>query len=167
MAARWGFAKAGTLGWGWKVADEGTIVTRRSVRNFQTLEDCVQDAIKHGYVLETPTAAACVVKPAEAAESTQSSDATLAGSTPAKAMGIRRVDPIAIYADAEGDIILRQQCVERLIDTIVTIPAEDAYTMIEAMQRHLETPLVAHLKSAPQAAALARDDVRSEHYTRP
>jgi hypothetical protein len=107
------------------------------------LEDCVQDAIKHGYVLETPTAAARVVKPAETAESTQSSDATLAGSTPAKVMGIRQVDPIAIYADAEGHIIIRQQRVDRSIDTIVTIPAQDAYTMIEALQRHLETPLVA------------------------
>ena len=143
MGARWGFAKAGTLGWWWKVADAGTVVTRRSVRNFQTLEDCVGDARKHGYVLQMPTAAPFVVEPAERAEFTQSPDITLAGSAPANA-----IDPIAIYTDAEGDIIIRQQHAARPIETVITIPSQHAYSVIEGIQRQVKGSFVTPLAVA-------------------
>jgi hypothetical protein len=143
MGAKWGFAKAGTLGWWWKVADGGTIVIRRSVGNFQTLEDCMGDARKHGYVLQMPTAAPSVVEPAERVESTQPPDRTLAGSAPANA-----IDPIAIYIDVEGDIIIRQQHAARPIESVITIPLQHAYSVIEAIQQQVKGSFVTPLAVA-------------------
>lgn len=128
MGARWGFAKEGTLGWWWKVADGGTTVIRRSVRNFHTLEDCVEDARKHGYVL--PAAARSGVEPSQGVESRQSPDGTLAGRAAANA-----IDAITIYADVEGDIIIRQQHAASPITSVITIPLQHADSVIEELQR--------------------------------
>ena len=40
---------------------------------------------------------------------------------------VKRVDPIAIYVDSEGDIIIRQQHPDRPLDSVITIPAHQVY----------------------------------------
>jgi len=51
---------------------------------------------------------------------------------------VRRVDPIAIYTDSEGDIIIRQQHPDRPLDSVITIPAHQVYGVIEALQRQVK-----------------------------
>ena len=49
---------------------------------------------------------------------------------------VRRVDPIAIYKDAEGDIVIRQQRADSQ-DVIITIPPQHAHSVIEGIQAQL------------------------------
>lgn len=65
-----------------------------------------------------------------------------------KALVVRRVDPIAVYVNATGDIVIRQQLAEMPGDAVVTIPIQYAYTVIEGIQRQLKSPFVAPLAAA-------------------
>jgi hypothetical protein len=50
---------------------------------------------------------------------------------------VKRVDPIAIYTDDQGDIIIRQQLAASL-DSVITIPARHVHSVIEGLQRELK-----------------------------
>lgn len=132
LAARWGFAKAGTLGWWWKVTDGSG--TRRSASNFPTFEACIEDATEHGYVLERPGAAPGAAASGQPRAPARSPETRFAGSAPATG-----ADGIAIYTDSGGDIVIRQCCADRPFESVVTISPEYAGTMIEALQRQLGT----------------------------
>lgn len=64
-----------------------------------------------------------------------------------KSIVVKRVDPIAVYKNSDGDIVIRQQRPEVPADAVVTIPAQHAYSFIEGIQRQLKgqfgTPLAA------------------------
>jgi hypothetical protein len=68
-----------------------------------------------------------------------------------KALVVRRVDAIAVYMDSEGDIIIRQQHPDVPIDSVITIPAQHAYSVIEGLQRQLKGPFVAPVAVAAGA----------------
>jgi len=54
---------------------------------------------------------------------------------------VKRVYAMAVYRSPEGDIIIRQERPES-DDTVVVVPARDAYSVLEAIQRQLRNPLV-------------------------
>ena len=53
---------------------------------------------------------------------------------------VRRVDAIAIYTNAEGDIVIRQQRADVPVDSVITVPTQHAYSVIEGIQRQLKGP---------------------------
>jgi hypothetical protein len=55
---------------------------------------------------------------------------------------VKRVDAIAVYRNAEGDLVIRQEG-RGGTDACVTVPARYAYTLIEALQRQLKGPMFA------------------------
>ena len=55
---------------------------------------------------------------------------------------VRRIDAIAIHKDSEGDIVIRQQRADLPHDVIITIPAQNAYSVIEGIQRQLKGSLI-------------------------
>ena len=55
-----------------------------------------------------------------------------------RAVIVRRVDPIAIYTDNDGDIIIRQQHPYSPLDSVITIPAHHVYGVVEALQRQIK-----------------------------
>lgn len=59
-----------------------------------------------------------------------------------KRIVVKRVDAIAVYKNEDGDIVIRQERAMVQVDAVVTIPAQHAYTIIEAIQRQLKGPLV-------------------------
>jgi hypothetical protein len=56
------------------------------------------------------------------------------------ALAVRRVDPIAVYTDADGDIVIRQQRAHEHADSLITVQPAHAYALIEAVQRQLRGP---------------------------
>lgn len=62
-----------------------------------------------------------------------------------KSVVVRRVDAIAVYKNAEGDIVIRQQRADVPVDAVVTIPAQHAYSVIEGIQRQVKGPFVTPL----------------------
>jgi hypothetical protein len=61
---------------------------------------------------------------------------------------VKRVDPIAIYKNAEGDIVVRQER-QRGEDAIIVVPARYAYSVLEALQRELKGPMFTVPPSPP------------------
>jgi hypothetical protein len=61
---------------------------------------------------------------------------------------VKRVDPIAIYIDNEGDIIIRQQHAHSPVDSVITIPAVHAQSVIDGLQRHIRGRFAASLVAA-------------------
>lgn len=53
---------------------------------------------------------------------------------------VKRVDPIAVYKNDDGDIVIRQERAVLEVDAIVTIPIQHAYSVIEAITRQLKGP---------------------------
>ncbi|HYC47670.1 MAG TPA: hypothetical protein VED01_19515 [Burkholderiales bacterium] len=56
------------------------------------------------------------------------------------AIVVRRVDPIAVYTNADGDIVVRQQPSNTAADSVITIPRDRVYVFIEALQRQFKGP---------------------------
>ena len=54
------------------------------------------------------------------------------------AIVVKRVDPIAVYANADGDIVVRQQPSHTAGDSVITIPRDRVYIFIEALQRQFK-----------------------------
>ena len=65
-----------------------------------------------------------------------------------RAIVVKRVDAIAIYTDSEGDIIIRQQHADSLVDNVITIPARNVHNIIEALQREQKGRFAAPLAAA-------------------
>ena len=61
---------------------------------------------------------------------------------------VRRVDAIAIYRNREGDIIIRQQHAHNPIDSVITIPAPQTYSVIEGLQKQIKGSSVAPFTAA-------------------
>lgn len=61
---------------------------------------------------------------------------------------IKRVDAIAIYTDSEGDIVIRQQRADSPVDSVITIPARNAHSVIEGLQREQKGRFGAPLAAA-------------------
>ena len=59
------------------------------------------------------------------------------------AVVVRRVDAIAVYRNKEGDIVIRQERAMMEVDAVVTIPIQHAYSVIEALTRHVKGPFPA------------------------
>ena len=57
------------------------------------------------------------------------------------AVVVKRVYAMAVYRSPDGDIIIRQEHPEK-DDTVVVVPAHHAYSVLEAIQRQLRTPLL-------------------------
>ena len=57
-----------------------------------------------------------------------------------KAIVVKRVDPIAVYKNEDGDIVIRQQLALVQVDAVITIPVQFAYSVIEAITRELKGP---------------------------
>ena len=55
---------------------------------------------------------------------------------------VRRVDPIAIYMNRDGDIIIRQQAAHNPMDSVITVPAAHVYSVIEGLQKQIKAPFV-------------------------
>ena len=53
---------------------------------------------------------------------------------------VKRVDPIAVYKNDDGDIVVRQERAVLGVDALVTIPIQHAYSVIEAITRQLKGP---------------------------
>jgi hypothetical protein len=61
---------------------------------------------------------------------------------------VKRVDAIAVYKNGEGDLVIRQENPSGEGDRIVVVPAQYAYTVLEAMQQQLKPQIF----SAPRPA---------------
>ena len=61
---------------------------------------------------------------------------------------VKRVDPIAIYVDSEGDIIIRQQYAHSPVDSMITIPALHVQSVIEGLQRQIRGRFAGSLAAA-------------------
>ena len=57
---------------------------------------------------------------------------------------VKRVDAIAVYRNAEGDVVIRQERRSGDDDNMVVVPAQYAYTLVEAVQRMLKAQLFPH-----------------------
>ena len=53
---------------------------------------------------------------------------------------VKRVDPIAVQKNSDGDIVIRQQRVDLREDVIVIVPLEQASRFVEGLQRVLKSP---------------------------
>ena len=53
---------------------------------------------------------------------------------------VKRVDPIAVYRNDDGDIVVRQERATLEVDAVVTIPIQHAYSIVEAITRELKGP---------------------------
>jgi hypothetical protein len=54
---------------------------------------------------------------------------------------VKRVDAIAIYKHRDGDLVIRQENPVGESDRIVVVPAQYAYTVLEAMQQQLKSQM--------------------------
>lgn len=61
---------------------------------------------------------------------------------------VKRVDAIAVYKNGDGDLVIRQENPSGEGDKIVVVPAQYAYTVLEAMQQQLKPQIF----SAPRPA---------------
>ena len=61
---------------------------------------------------------------------------------------VKRVDAIAVYKNGDGDLVIRQENPSGEGDRIVVVPAQYAYTVLEAMQQQLKPQIF----SAPRPA---------------
>jgi hypothetical protein len=61
---------------------------------------------------------------------------------------VKRVDAIAVYKNADGDLVIRQENPTGEEDRVVVVPAQYAYTVLEAMQQQLKPQIF----SAPRQA---------------
>ena len=59
-----------------------------------------------------------------------------------KSIVVKRVDPIAVYKNDEGDIVIRQERATLEADAVVTIPIQHVYSVLEAITRHVKGPLL-------------------------
>ena len=59
-----------------------------------------------------------------------------------KSIVVKRVDAIAVYKNGEGDLVIRQENPLGESDRIVVVPAQYAYTVVEAMQQQLKATTV-------------------------
>jgi hypothetical protein len=62
-------------------------------------------------------------------------------------IAVKRVDAIAVYKNAEGDLVIRQEDPKGEADKIVIVPQQYAYTVVEAMQQQLKGPVFAAPRS--------------------
>jgi hypothetical protein len=65
-----------------------------------------------------------------------------------RAIVVKRVDAIAVYKNGDGDLVIRQENPSGEADRIVIVPAQYAYTVLEAMQQQLKPQIF----SAPRPA---------------
>ena len=65
-----------------------------------------------------------------------------------RAVVVKRVDAIAVYKNNEGDLVIRQENPMGDEDRMVVVPAQYAYTVLEAMQQQLKP----HIFSSPRPA---------------
>ena len=61
---------------------------------------------------------------------------------------VKRVDAIAVYKNGDGDLVIRQENPSGEGDKILVVPAQYAYTVLEAMQQQLKPQIF----SAPRPA---------------
>jgi hypothetical protein len=52
---------------------------------------------------------------------------------------VKRVDAIAVYKNRDGDLVIRQENPAGQSDRIVVVPAQYAYSVLEAMQQQLKS----------------------------
>lgn len=57
-----------------------------------------------------------------------------------KSIVVKRVDAIAIYKNKAGDIIIRQERSTTDDDAVITVPIQNAYSVIEALTREVKGP---------------------------
>ena len=55
-----------------------------------------------------------------------------------RAVVVKRVDAIAVYKNHDGDLVIRQENPMGSEDKMVIVPAQYAYTVLEAMQQQLK-----------------------------
>ena len=63
---------------------------------------------------------------------------------------VKRVDAIAVYKNNDGDLVIRQENPTGQEDRMVVVPAQYAYTVLEAMQQQLKPQIF----SSPRPADL-------------
>ena len=61
---------------------------------------------------------------------------------------VKRVDAIAVYKNGDGDLVIRQENPTGEIDRIVVVPAQYAYTVLEAMQQQLKPQMFSTARPA-------------------
>jgi hypothetical protein len=61
---------------------------------------------------------------------------------------VKRVDAIAVYKNRDGDIVNRQENPAGETDRIVVVPAQYAYTVLEAMQQQLKAQMFSTARPA-------------------
>ena len=66
---------------------------------------------------------------------------------------VRRVDPIAIYKNTEGDIVIRQQRADDPDDAIITIPPQQLHFVIEGLQAQLSHRWALEASESARASA--------------
>jgi len=54
---------------------------------------------------------------------------------------VKRVDAIAVHKHRDGDLVIRQENPVEESDRIVVVPAQYAYTVLEAMQQQLKSQM--------------------------
>ena len=121
----WRFVQSSLGYWLWQRAD-ATGVQIVSQRSFDTRTDCIADAFNHGFDNRG-------IAMAESQADFSWSDDTL--------VVVKRVDAIAVYRNPEGDIVIRQERRGGNEDNIVIVPGQQAYTLVESIQRLLKGQL--------------------------
>ena len=61
---------------------------------------------------------------------------------------VKRVDAIAVYKNRDGDLVIRQENPTGEDDRIVVVPAQYAYTVLEAMQQQLKSHMFSSARPA-------------------
>jgi hypothetical protein len=100
---------------------------------------------------ETTAAGATQARTLRPAHDAENSDAGGFSWDADQAVVVKRVDPIAVYKNADGDLVVRQETRSGK-DAVVIVPARYAYSVIEALQRLLKGPMFAE-PPAPDARA--------------
>jgi hypothetical protein len=122
----WRFVESSLGYWLWQ--HTGAAGTQRvSERYFNTRTDCIADAFKHGFNTNRGT-----VMGESNDDFNWSEDALVV---------VKRVDAIAVYRNPAGDIVIRQERRDGDEDSIVIVPAQYAYTLVESIQRLLKGQL--------------------------
>jgi hypothetical protein len=121
----WRFVQSSLGSWLWQRAD-ATGVQIVSQRSFDARTDCIADAFNHGFDNRG-------IAMAESQADFSWSDDTL--------VVVKRVDAIAVYRNPEGDIVIRQERRGGNEDNIVIVPGQQAYTLVESIQRLLKGQL--------------------------
>ena len=122
----WRFFQSSSRHWLWEHTDAFGL-QRVSARYFDARTECIADAFKHGFNTDRG------IPMAESNDDFSWSDDAL--------VVVKRVDAIAVYRNPEGDIVVRQERRGGNEDSVIIVPGQYAYTLVESLQRLLKGQL--------------------------